>query len=819
MFRVKLPPAVPLLLLSSLYLISLGCGGSLPGNVPLPVPSKGPAGAAFVSISPKTAVLGAGNSLQFTATSSGPLTADLEWLANGVPGGNSATGTISRSGLYTAPQQVTSNAEIVIAVNSKAAPAKGTTATVAVMPGLTPITVSLAPVVASLYTSQVQQFTATVKGTTNQGVSWFVNGNQGGDSSVGTISSTGAYTAPVSPPAVPSVTITATSAYDAASSATAAVTIMRAPATVTPPVTTWNPSVLGVPWASDFITIAKNQINVKTDSRLKVHAKGDGVTDDTAAIRAAIQLASSSGGGMVYFPASNYKIVTPSGAVSGSPLVIPSRIILRGDSSATSRIFVNDSQATSETDWTGTWGGIDFQGASLSGMTDLGVTAVAVPSSSNPCATIWNRGSHAVSELFFNNMNIELNNCRTFWFDGANELLVKNSHIDSAEDNSQAAGVGPVYIVGNTNVSLIGNTLTYNFGRAHLQNNAGVIIQGNTLIRDAQNKDQDNESAIESGGIEISFDSNIQVLNNSFQTLNAPSSEVSDGESIMSQLSTTPDIVDAGSATAVASNTLTDTNALWDSVTVSRLAQYPNTVIAVLSGPATGEVRMVQSFAASTKTLTVTQPWNPVPAAGSLYSIFSWTLANATIQGNTFVNNPSGIVLFDGCYNCVVQNNTLTNSRGIIVRIVDERVSKSTYPESRRNHEVAINTQIVNNVVSNTSGTIPAYIALDAEAFASDAYHGMGMINVQMGGNVVTPYSANPGRTYTPPYGEITQEGFFPCFLFGPAPVKDPVTTVFQTIYFWNNSLSTPVTYGANFSPSATHSCVTPSTPPTGNAP
>jgi len=235
MSRVTLPPVVPLLVWSGLYLISLGCGGLPSGKLPLPAPTNASAGAVSVSISPQTAALGAGNSLQFTATSSGLPTADLEWLADGVPGGNSASGTISRSGLYTAPQQVTSNAGIVIAVSSKTAPAQSSTATVTVMPGLTPITVSLAPGVANLYTSQAQQFTAKVKGTTNQGISWFVNGNEGGNPRVGTISSTGTYTAPVSAPAAPSVTITATSTYDAASSATASVTLMAAPAAVTPP--------------------------------------------------------------------------------------------------------------------------------------------------------------------------------------------------------------------------------------------------------------------------------------------------------------------------------------------------------------------------------------------------------------------------------------------------------------------------------------------------------------------------------------------------------------------------------------------------------
>ena len=121
---LNFPPLCLLLVLSGLYLISLGCGSMMPGNLPLPASPNGSAGAASVSISPQTAALNAGDSLQFTATSSGPPTADLEWLANGVPGGNSATGTISRSGLYTAPQQVTSNAKIVVAVRSKSRPYK-----------------------------------------------------------------------------------------------------------------------------------------------------------------------------------------------------------------------------------------------------------------------------------------------------------------------------------------------------------------------------------------------------------------------------------------------------------------------------------------------------------------------------------------------------------------------------------------------------------------------------------------------------------------------------------------------------------------------
>lgn len=57
----------------------------------------------FISITPTSAVLIPGQSLQFTgALMSGPVTNPV-WLVNGIAGGSSLTGTISPGGLYTAP--------------------------------------------------------------------------------------------------------------------------------------------------------------------------------------------------------------------------------------------------------------------------------------------------------------------------------------------------------------------------------------------------------------------------------------------------------------------------------------------------------------------------------------------------------------------------------------------------------------------------------------------------------------------------------------------------------------------------------------------
>jgi hypothetical protein len=124
-------------------------------------------------------------------------------------------------------------------------------------------------------------------------------------------------------------------------------------------------------------------------------------------------------------------------------------------------------------------------------------------------------------------------------------------------------------------------------------------------------------------------------------------------------------------------------------------------------------------------------------------------------------------------------------------------------------HELTLNSKIVNNVVSNTSGLRPAYLALDAEAFAKDSYRGMGMMNIQIEGNTIKPYAPNPSKIYDSKHNQISQEGFFPCILFGPALVKDPLTTVFQNVDFRNNSQSVRVSYVPPFSRYTTTGCVT----------
>ena len=87
------------------------------------------------------------------------------------------------------------------------------------------IAVNVTPTAITVRTGDTQQFIATVAGTTNQSVTWSVNGTTGGDATNGTISPRGLYTPPAQVPAQNKITVTATSIADSSASQSASVTL------------------------------------------------------------------------------------------------------------------------------------------------------------------------------------------------------------------------------------------------------------------------------------------------------------------------------------------------------------------------------------------------------------------------------------------------------------------------------------------------------------------------------------------------------------------------------------------------------------------
>jgi uncharacterized protein (DUF1800 family) len=85
------------------------------------------------------------------------------------------------------------------------------------------IAVTLSPNNRTIRCGTTLALTASVSNTSDQAVSWQVNGVAGGNATLGTMSATGLYTAPLDLPATQTITVTATSHYDA--NAKASVTI------------------------------------------------------------------------------------------------------------------------------------------------------------------------------------------------------------------------------------------------------------------------------------------------------------------------------------------------------------------------------------------------------------------------------------------------------------------------------------------------------------------------------------------------------------------------------------------------------------------
>ena len=183
-------------------------------------------GAIAISISPATATVQTGGTVQFTATVTGASNLTVTWSVNGATGGNSTLGTVSNSGLYTAPSTAPNPNTVTVTATSVADSTKSASATVTInarTPGQ--VQISISPTSATIAPGSTQQFSASVTGTANTGVTWSVNNIAGGNATVGTISTTGLYTAPPVVPSPNTVTVTASSAQDPSQFASATVSI------------------------------------------------------------------------------------------------------------------------------------------------------------------------------------------------------------------------------------------------------------------------------------------------------------------------------------------------------------------------------------------------------------------------------------------------------------------------------------------------------------------------------------------------------------------------------------------------------------------
>jgi len=131
----------------------------------------------------------------------------VTWEVNGLIGGDATHGKISSTGVYTAPSAIPNPAAVTVAAiaqaNSNAMAVVPLTVTASSSP------VSVSPSATTLAAGATLTFEANLRGSPSAAVNWQVNGVAGGDAAHGTITSSGVYSAPLTPPRTGTATVTA----------------------------------------------------------------------------------------------------------------------------------------------------------------------------------------------------------------------------------------------------------------------------------------------------------------------------------------------------------------------------------------------------------------------------------------------------------------------------------------------------------------------------------------------------------------------------------------------------------------------------------
>lgn len=223
-----------------------------------------------VTISPTTATVALGATVQFNAVVTGDDDTSVTWSVNDVAGGNSTVGTVSTQGLYTAPSNALNSSSVSVTATSVADTEKSASATVTINSGAK-VTVYPTDGV-TIGAGETYQFTDTVTNTPDENPStavyWFVNDVEGGNSASGTITTAGFYTAPAQVGASTTFVIKAAWQSDQESYGTTNVTVVPAGA---PTLSSLNPS--SVAQGAAFEDIYLSGSNFVSNSIVRVNGE------------------------------------------------------------------------------------------------------------------------------------------------------------------------------------------------------------------------------------------------------------------------------------------------------------------------------------------------------------------------------------------------------------------------------------------------------------------------------------------------------------------------------------------------------------------
>src|ERR1700686_2719051 len=137
------------LLFLSIILFINACGGGS---------TTTPSSTISVTVTASKSTVVVGQTVTFTAAVTGTSNTAVTWSVSG----GASNGTISSTGVYTAPATVPNPPKVTVMATSQADPTKSGSATVTVVSSASGIVVSVQPATVSISDFRRQQFTATV---------------------------------------------------------------------------------------------------------------------------------------------------------------------------------------------------------------------------------------------------------------------------------------------------------------------------------------------------------------------------------------------------------------------------------------------------------------------------------------------------------------------------------------------------------------------------------------------------------------------------------------------------------------------------------
>jgi hypothetical protein len=518
---------------------------------------------------------------------------------------------------------------------------------------------------------------------------------------------------------------------------------------------------LGLPWGADYITEDRpgdrRVLNITNDPVLSLHAKADGATDIRAALQAAIDLLAAKGGGIVYFPPGNYRLIWRH-AVG---VTMRSGVVIKGYSAGSTKIIFGP-DANDPRDYT-------FQvfywpdGTERTGLADLSL--VNIDKTSKTVVNAFVKEGTKVKKLFLQRVNWDLGSGMPILLAGNDKLAILNSSFRQSINkhfpySNGQSGVGPLYFVYASDLVFRNNKVTWPTSNMVMSDLDTALIENNHFTRSASDQIVAGKEQLSWGfaypvkigdvvqrssgrQLVINFGKNVVLQGNTFDVSDGRlRTQWNDGETILSEGGAGDKYQrgDTGIVTSAGATTLSDSKK-------SSWTIYPNSFVALVSGKGEGQIRKIVSRSGST--LVIDKPWDIIPAAGDHFAISVPSYENAIIRHNTLKDNPAGILLYRGSFlNVSIVGNELIDNGGIWVR-PDQR----TNSDGRYLFSVNKNIEINDNILRNTKSQFPLYIALHFALVHPNSFWGTSTTAVEIRNNRL---EARPG---TPTY--LVEEGYF----------------------------------------------------------